>query len=412
MLTFLFLCPALFLSAQINLNKAKDMVKDKKEKSSSEAPASTEQQKTAPAPEKSRPAAPAADRPNLRQSRDNGQSGSGDRSTNDLYKPSTVELDFDSEPFPAAITWASLLAQGNWYFNATTGEMSLRSAQASFLPQKTKSGEAVRYESYSSRTPLLRMEVWDTKANALKETMHYEAKLAAAPFYDMTLREGYDFKTYVKLTEGSYELRFWAGTRHFYTFPFEVEKKSNPDAYAPVHDFYFLKGAWKDWGRVEFGPDGHFIFNFYDTYQTTTVPNQAQWDVKKDGKYTVKLYRDGKMVAVHSLENVENKIAESDIQLHNGKWERFDCTFHAYPPASKGNGGGSRAFFLKPDMKDGSYTVEVMVKDLAGAAETFKYGFTVKDGAIVPAPEADRKQNTDPLHVVEQGREFFYVKRI
>ncbi len=82
---------------------------------------------------------------------------------------------------------------------------------------------------------------------------------------------------------------------------FQVEKQSNPDPYAPVHDFYFLKGPWQDWGRVEFGPDGHFIFNFYLTHQTTTIVNQAQWDAKREYKYLVKLYRDGKMVAAHSL---------------------------------------------------------------------------------------------------------------
>ena len=164
----------------------------------------------------------------------------------DKYKASEVELDFSSEPFQPAIVWATLLSESSLYFNVTNGEFKFNNLQASFLPKKTISGQEVKYESYHNVTPLLRMEVWNATANTLLQTMHYSGSLATAPFFDLELIEGYEYKTHVKLTEGAYECRFWAGTKHFYTFPFQVEKQSNPDPYAPVHDFYFLKGPWSD----------------------------------------------------------------------------------------------------------------------------------------------------------------------
>jgi hypothetical protein len=411
--TFFFLCfiVSIGLSAQINLkNKAKDLVK---EKSETEKAKLNEQQETTPSAGKSEPAkseprsAPVA-KP-TGNTRDAAQTTRSKPGMGEKYKASDVELDFASEPFAPSIVWASLLSENSWYFNITNGQMKLNNIEVSFLPKKTTSGKEVKYESYNNVTPLLRMEVWDTKANVIKETMHYEAKPATAPFYDMEVLEGYDYKAYATLTEGSYELRFWAGTKHFYTFPFEVEKISNPDPYAPVHDFYFLKGPWQNWGRVEFGPDGHFIFNYYLTHQTTTVVNSAQWDAKRDYKFLVKLYRDGKMVAAHSLDNSgKGGFEEGDIQTRNGKWIKNDCTFHKYPVAKP----GSRDFFMKADMKDGNYTAEVWLKSLEGVESTYKYGFTVKNGAVVPATEADRTLNTNPLQFLEQGPGRFYVKKI
>ncbi len=39
---------------------------------------------------------------------------------------------------------------------------------------------------------------------------------------------------------------------------------------------------------------------------------------------------------------------------------------------------------MKADMKDGNYTAEVWLKSLEGVESTYKYGFTVKNGAVVP----------------------------
>jgi hypothetical protein len=398
---------AIGLSAQIGIpSKAKDVLKDKKPATEkpNEKPAKTEKAETAPSEAPAPPTQQTTPEKPKEQSRSGSMPQRAKPSGSDRLKPSTVELDFDAEPFAPAVAWESLLSEECWYFNCTNGEMKLNNISVSFLPKKTKDGAAVKYEGYANPTPLLRMEVVDTKTNTIKGTMRYGASVEVAPFYNMELLEGYDHTTHVNLTEGTYELRFWAGTRHFYTFPFEVEKKNNPDPYAPVHDFYFLKGPWQDWGRVEFGPDGHFMFNFYLSHQTTTVPNAARWDEKKEYKYLVKLYRDGKMVAVHSLQN-SGGFSEGDLQTRNGVWKKFDGTLHQYP-AKQG------AFFMKSDMKDGNYTVEVWLKDKEGAETTHKYGFTVKNNTVVSNEKADRTQNKDPLQFLEQGPKLFYVKKL
>ena len=70
------------------------------------------------------------------------------------------------------------------------------------------------------------------------------------------------------------------------------------------------------------------------------------------------------------------------------------------------------SFFMKNDMKDGAYKVEVWLKDEAGAETTHRYEFTVKGGVVVSAPEADRAQNANPLQFLEQGPGQFYVKKL
>jgi len=326
-------------------------------------------------------------------------------------KNSTVELDFDSEPFKAAVSWKSLLSEQSRYFNATNGEFKLNNLDVSFLPKKTKSGQDVKYESYNNPTPLLRMDVIDAATKEVKGTLYYGAAQTTPPFHNMSLIEKQGMPYSVKLTEGSYELHFWAGTTHFYTFPIRVEKLTNSDPYAPVSTFYHLKGAWEEWGYVDFGPDGHFIFNFYHTYQTTQVENAARWDVRKAYKYMVKVNRDGKMVGVHQLSSSSTEPQWGDIQADNCVWKKYDMTFHAYPPPS--SGPNNRPFLLKDNLKDGEYTVEVFLKEEKTNKETnYKYAFTVKNGSIVPADKADRSKNTDMLQFLEQGRTRFYVERI
>ncbi|MBL7828470.1 MAG: hypothetical protein JNJ57_17690 [Saprospiraceae bacterium] len=417
---FLLCAISFTVSAQIGLpGKAKDLIKDKKTdkpntEKASEQPkpttARTKSEKPNAALEKSGAESPSESREEQSPAATARRSGTTDRSGG--ARGSTVELDFNSQPFAPSIAWKSLLSSGVWYFNPTTGEMKLNSILVSFLPKKKMDGTEAGYASYDNDEPMLRMEVHNTATNQLDGTHYYEAKEATLPFYEMTILEGSPYLSRIALTEGTYELRFFAGTKHFYSYPFQVVKQTNPDPYAPAHDFYFLRGPWEKWGRVEFGPDGHFIFNFYLNYETTTIPNQSRWDINKPCKYLVKLYRDGKMVAVHQMQHVENQFMEGDLQLTNGKWKKFDVTFHQYPPAAKGNGAGSRPFFMKNDMKDGAYKVEVWLKDEAGAETTHRYEFTVKGGVVVSAPEADRAQNANPLQFLEQGPGQFYVKKL
>ncbi|MBI1228331.1 MAG: hypothetical protein GC192_24060 [Bacteroidetes bacterium] len=327
-------------------------------------------------------------------------------------KNSTVSLDFDSERFKPAVLWSDLLSQSCWYFNATTADLRLNNMEVSFLPKKTKSGKDVTYESYNNPTPLLRMEVIEKASGNVRGTLYYGAKATTAPFQQMQLIEKQGMPMSVKMAEGEYELKFWAGDAPFYTFPFKVEKLTNTDPYSPVSAFYHLSGPWEDWGYVDFGPDGHFIFNFYHTYQTTEVENAARWDKRKPYKTQVKLNRDGKMVGVYRLgSGTSANIEWNDIYAENCVWKKFDMTFHSYPPPT--TGPNNRPFFLKENMKDGNYTVEVLLKDEKSGQETaYKYAFTVKDNNIVPPDKADRSKNPDNMQLLEQGRKTFFVKKI
>ncbi|MBK8566448.1 MAG: hypothetical protein IPN76_24710 [Saprospiraceae bacterium] len=375
--------------------KAKDLLKDKsKPKTEKESPATG-----TPRSQGDKPAR--ADIPSDSGSPVSRSSGP---------KNSTVELDFDAEPFKAAISWESLLSQESRYFNATNGEFKLNNLDVAFLPKKNKSGQAVSYESFDNPTPVLRMDVVDAGSKELKGTLYYSASATTSPFHNMELKEHQGWPYSVKLTEGSYELHFWAGTTHFYTFPLRVEILTNADPDAPVSTFYHFRGPWEEWGYVNFGPDGHFIFNFYHTYQTTEVENAARWDVRKEFKTVVKLNREGKMIAVYRMGPSTADFEWNTVMADNCVWKKFDMTFHNYPPPA---GHGNRPFFLKDNMKDGNYSVDVVLKDeKSGKETTYKYGFSVKDGKIVQADKADRSKNPDALQFLEQGRDKFFVKRI
>ncbi len=387
----------IFLLAMANLqaqnplkDKAKNLAKDKaKQQTETAAPAESPKERT------ERTTSPGGGSPLSR-------GGSGPQN-------SSVELDFDSEPFKAAVSWEGLLSEESRYFNATNGEFKLNNLEVAFLPKKTKSGQTVSYESYDNTTPIMRMEVVDAATKELKGTLYYSASATTAPFHNMELVEKQGWPYSVKMTEGSYELHFWAGTTHFYTLPIKVEKFTNTDPYAPVATFYHLRGPWEEWGFVNFGPDGHFIFNFYHTYQTTEVENAARWDARKEFKTVVKLNREGKMIAVYRLQSSSPDFEWNTVMADNCVWKKFDMTFHNYPPPP---GHGNRPFFLKDNMKDGSYTVDVVLKDeKSGKETTYKYAFSVNEGKIVPADKADRSKNTDALQFLEQGRDKFFVKR-
>jgi hypothetical protein len=421
-LFLLFISLSLAASAQIgNLkNKAKTMGKEKAKEeiqtenntandsksTTSETAAPTAQPAATPAAAPASPVAaqPAAGKKNAPAAR----SASADQPV----PPSDVELDFASQPFPPAIAWASLLDNESWYYNITNGQMYLNNLDVIFLPKTTTAGAAVNYAGYANKTPLLRMEVVDVATGTLKGTLHYEASASILPFYNMELLTGKNYKMSLNILEGKYEMRFFAGTKQFYTYPFSVEKKTNPDPYASVHDLYFLHGPWEEWGRVEFGPDNDFIFNFYLTDASTTITNQSVWDNSKAYEFLIKMYRDGKMVGAHRIQNVGNGFEYAGLQTRNGKWMKFDGTMYAYPVVATGSGAGSKKFLKKDELKDGNYTVDVLLKDQAGKESTMQYTFVVKGGAIQPDPKADRNLNKDPLTLLEQGPKFFYVKRV
>ncbi len=315
------------------------------------------------------------------------------------------EPDFSTSNLSPAIAWFDLLDEELFRFDITKGEIRLNGLHVSFLPTKTKEGKDINYRPSLSMDmhPPLRADIVDAATGALKGQQFFKAEDYIPPFKKLILVEEYGgdyFPFYANVKEGSYEIRFFVGKSHFYTFPFKVEKKTNPDAYATVKDFYFLHGPWEEWGRIQFDDsDGQMTVSIYLTEQKTDVKNHTSWDEFKQLNMVAKITRNGALVATFGVNP-----NTTHPTTRNGKWTRFQfLTYKA----------GTNEYFTKADLKDGNYIIETNLKDpKSGKSSVSKYTFTVKGGIIQSHPKADRNQNKDPLTVLEQGKEFYYIKKI
>lgn len=322
------------------------------------------------------------------------------------------EPDFSTANFPPAVAWFDLLDTDLFRFNITNGEIRLNGIHVSFLPTKTKDGKDINYrpslsssKGYENLQPPMRADIVDAATGALKGQKFFKVEDYIPPFKKMVLVEEFGgdyFPFFANVKEGSYEIRFFLGKSHFYTFPFQVEKKTNPDAYAPVKDLYFLKGVWEDWARIQFDErSGEVSPSIYLTERNLDIKSPTNWDDTVPMKGLVKISRNGTLVATYG-----QTTNSGDFNPENGEWTR--CQFLTFKA-----GSNDRETFKKADLKDGNYVMDVNIKNPKnGKTVIAKYGFTVKGGAILPHPKADRNQNKDPLSVVEQGKEFYYFKKI
>ncbi|MFY7909615.1 MAG: hypothetical protein ACOVO2_08690 [Emticicia sp.] len=324
----------------------------------------------------------------------------------------TFEPDFSTANFSPAIAWFDLLDNERFRFDITKGEIRLMSLHVSFLPSKTKDGKDINYrpslstsKGYENMKPPIRADIVDAATGELKGQQFFKAEDYIPPFKKLILVEEYGgdfFPFYANVKEGSFEVRFFVGKSHFYTFPFQVEKKTNPDSYAPVKDLYFLKGPWEDWARIQFDErSGEVLPSVYLTERNLDIKSASNWDDTVPMKGLVKISRNGSLVATYG-----QTINSGDFTPSNGKWTR--CQFWTFKA-----GSNDKEMFTKADLKDGNYIMEINVKNpKTGKSTIAKYGFMVKGGVIQPHPKADRNQNKDPLRVLEQGKEFYYIKKM
>lgn len=322
------------------------------------------------------------------------------------------EPDFSTANFPPAVAWFDLLDNERFRFDITKGELRLMALHVAFLPTKSKDGKDIIYrpslsssKGYENLRPPVRADIVDATTGALKGQQFFKVEDYIPPFKKMVLVEEFGgdyFPFWVNVKEGNYEVRFYLGKSHFYTFPFQVEKKTNPDAYAPVKDLYFLKGAWEDWARIQFDErSGEVLPSIYLTERNLDIKSPTNWDDTVPMRGLVKISRNGTLVATYG-----QTTNSGDFNPDNGKWTR--CQFLAYKA-----GSNDREMFTKADMKDGNYVMDVNIKNPKnGKSVVAKYGFTVKGGVILPHSKADRSQNKDPLTVLEQGKEFYYFKKL
>lgn len=322
------------------------------------------------------------------------------------------EPDFSTANFPPAIAWFDLLDANKFAFDITKGEIRLNGIHVSFLPPKSKDGKDINYrpslstsKGYENMRPPIRADIVDAATGALKGQQFFKVEDYIPPFKKMVLVDQFGgdyFPFFANVKEGSYEIRFFLGKTPFYTFPFQVEKKTNPDAYAPVKDLYFLKGPWEDWARIQFDEQsGEVLPSIYLTERNLNIKSETNWNDTVPMKGLVKISRNGTLVATYG-----QTTNSGDFNPDNGKWTR--CQFLTFKV-----GSNDRETFKKADMKDGNYVMEVNIKNPKnGKTVVGKYGFTVKGGEIQSHPKADRNQNKDPLTVLEQGKEFYYFKKM
>ncbi len=315
-------------------------------------------------------------------------------------------LDFSSQPFPPAVAFYDLLSPSCLYFNPIRGEFKLNSMDVSFLPTKTKSGEEVKYETYNNPKPLIWMDVVNKADAQTIGTLYYGASSVTAPFSQLKLKEGSGYPLSVTITEGDFDLKFYVGGSHFYTYPISVEKMANSDPYAPVSSLLFLKGQWKDWGRIEINKEGTFIWAFYHSYKTMEIDNSVRYDKKKEFEYKMTLKKGGTTVAICDSDPGAKSQMGRKFYAHNSVWEMFDSSLFEYPM------NGRKSVFTKDKLTNGDYTMVVEIKDMeTSKTETNDFPFKVNGGKVMNNDAANRDVNKDALTFLEQGRKYTYVKK-
>jgi hypothetical protein len=195
-----------------------------------------------------------------------------------------------------------------------------------------------------------------------------------------------------------------------YTYPFEVEKKTNPDPYSPLRDFYFLRGAWQEWGKVEVNGNDEVLFGIYLTDEDLKVKGQNSWNHTVHYRAQRKLFRDGKLVGAYGLASEGNAIEWENASTDNGRWMFITNLLFKYP---NGVGGSSRRAMTPADLKDGKYLYEVTLKHpVTNKQNVWKYAFTVQGGHILPDPAADHTQHKNDLTFLEQGTTHHFVRKL
>ncbi|MEL6719254.1 MAG: hypothetical protein AAFP82_11100, partial [Bacteroidota bacterium] len=123
-----------------------------------------------------------------------------------------------------------------------------------FLPNQTTAGKEVDFRSNYIHEIVLWADVVDMATQQNAGTLHFIAydHNIGHPKTTIEQKSGTpqdEFTDFVQLKEGQYELRFFAGGTHYYTFPFKVKKKNSDNAYAAMSELYFLEGngLWRDY---------------------------------------------------------------------------------------------------------------------------------------------------------------------
>lgn len=310
-----------------------------------------------------------------------------------------LELDYNTFKLTPAITMSSLL-YGTQVFQG--GSTRLESYTASFVPYKKMDGSNV--STIYDQSEYLKVKVY--KGEEFIDYFEYDG---STTFDNNKLRKfnapssrykkngewasgtSVDLK---KWGEGTYRLEFYAGTKLFYNFEFEVYKVTNDDPYASDNEMYLSKGPWNNYVYLEHQKSGNMVFGFYLNHEEFQ-PNAADPNkTTKDVSWTLNITKDGKPFATHY--NGMSKPKKSKVE--RAEWTNLST---AMKSADR-----SKTIQLA-DFTDGAYKMELKIDNEAKARV---YTFNVANNKIVLMDEQDRTKNTDPTRLVEGWNNFFWFK--
>jgi hypothetical protein len=314
-----------------------------------------------------------------------GTSDSGSASSGKSGGSAAVKLDWKMYPQTPAITMESLLNNTQLYPH---GNLRTNFYIGTFIPNKTVSGQTVE-PLYKNGMGVLRTKLY-ANDQLLKETAYYEGDyFTEGKEVQYQCSKIGDSDTDIT-KEGKYRLDFYAGDNLFYSFDFEVLKKTDTDPYASAGSLWYSKGPWEKYAFVTPQSTGNFIFGFYMMH-TDFKPNAN--DPRKTTKsvnWYPELYKDGKLISVKN-KNV--------AILQKGEWEAYNTSIKLI---------GAKDFLKIAELADGNYTYKVTVD---GEATPRNYPFSMKGGQIVQSDKQDRAKNKDGKTLVEGWNNFFWLER-
>lgn len=309
-----------------------------------------------------------------------------------------LDLDFSTFNLTPAITMSSLLYGTKIYPH---GASSFENYTASFIPYKKKDGSTVN--TITEQSKFLKVKVY--KGTEFIDYFEYDG---GQTFDDSKLRKfnaptsrykkngewadgtNVDFK---KWGEGIYRLEFFAGTKMFYNFEFEVYKLTNSDPYAKLNEMYLSRGLWNNYAYLEQEKSGNMIFGFYmqhEQFQPNPAdPNKTLIDVS----WTINITKDGKPFATQ----YDPKKPHKD-KVERASWKTVSTALTLV---------GSPKTVQLADFTDGSYKMEVKV-DVEKKPRV--YNFKVVNNKIVLIDEQDRSKNKNPNSLIEGWNNFYWFK--
>ncbi|NMH27922.1 hypothetical protein [Flavobacterium silvaticum] len=293
---------------------------------------------------------------------------------------SKTALDWNQYPQKPAVTFKTLLDNTELL---TEGELRPNYYRATFIPNRDTKGNGV---SFLTDYNLCMIKTY-LDGQLIKEVVYPAGNYFEGDKQISFMEE--KSKNEIELTKpGKYRLDFYAGGTQFYSFEFDVNKKTNDDAYGKIPFIWYASGPWEKYGYLENQSSGSLIFGYYNRHlDFKPDPNNA--DVTgKSIEWTADLYKDGKMISVPMKKKKET------VSL--GTWKPYSTAFK-----------DAKDYIKTSSLSDGNYTVKVQI---TGEDKPWTYDFVVKNKQIIPAEKQDKTKN-DPKTVIEGWNNVFWIER-